>query len=785
MNISTKEKDMPLDLDCSDIIDIFKNHLKIENSVKSISHTFLNDRYAKRIDYAPYFQRKYVWDAEKASYFIESILLGTEIPPIVLFDNGIKNEVIDGRQRYETIKKFLDNGLPLNGKGLKILTNLAGRCFAELPENIKDSFVNTKIRILQFSIVNEPALSAEREDKVKKEIFTRYNSGIIALKTQEIERAAYIGDPLVHAFKDRLESDKDFLKQCQVVLMPRRKQNIKDRDKINYILTRIRNVLSMKYVPIQSYAAASSKTDVIQHFYFLKVSKHSVDENITQFCRVIDKVSNIRNELIKVDSLLKDNNLFYEVLYWALSIVEETSIEEFTKLDSIQIVIDLCNCTNMECFWKNVAVSRFDLENVFFATGSHYYMSIINRYTFMANYFASITDSDFSTKLKNKHYFDSLMSHELSLAQFNEYKLSKADPVSATVYDILTDVKNSNFIIRPDYQRSEVSNAVQKASYLMESILLGIRIPPIFIYRKNNKVSEVIDGQQRLLTILGFLREAYKNVDGKEELSDKHGFKLSKLRFLKELNGKDIDGVEGINPKFKDRILDFQIDIVEINEDRNPNFSPIDLFLRLNSKPFAIEPNTFEMWNAYVTKEYVEAIKAIAKDYSSKLLKPVDPRMKNEELITMLAYLAYREKNWMEKPKANLNIFVRNQRINARFSNKNHITNTLGEISRQQESGFGDAILEVRHFFEKIQILTGREFDNFNIMISHLKRNTQSRTNQNFYLLWIAIAHVDMKRVERQKESIFRKIQDMFAMSQEIKDDSFDIERFVTQLENI
>ena len=86
---------MGIELDCSDIIEIFKTHLKIDNSVKSIAHTFLNDRYANRIDFAPYFQRKYVWDSEKASYFIESILLGTEIPPIVLFDDGTKNEVID------------------------------------------------------------------------------------------------------------------------------------------------------------------------------------------------------------------------------------------------------------------------------------------------------------------------------------------------------------------------------------------------------------------------------------------------------------------------------------------------------------------------------------------------------------------------------------------------------------------------------------------------------------------------------------------------------------------
>lgn len=42
---------MSIQLDCSDIIEIFKTHLKIENSVKSISHTFLNARYANRIDY--------------------------------------------------------------------------------------------------------------------------------------------------------------------------------------------------------------------------------------------------------------------------------------------------------------------------------------------------------------------------------------------------------------------------------------------------------------------------------------------------------------------------------------------------------------------------------------------------------------------------------------------------------------------------------------------------------------------------------------------------------------
>lgn len=566
---------MALELDCSDIIDIFKNHLKIENSVKSISHTFLNQRYAGRINYAPYFQRNYVWDSEKATYFIESILLGTEIPPIVLFDNGQVNEVIDGRQRYETIKKFLENATTLDKKGLKVLTNLAGLHFAELPDEIRTCFTNTKIRVLQFSIVNEPVLSAEREDKVKKEIFTRYNSGIIALKPQEIERAIYIDDILVHTLKEHLEQDEGLLKKCQVLLMPKRKQNMAKRDRINYILSRARNVLAMEHVPIQSYAGASSKSEVVHSFYVLEVLKKSVEDNICDFKYLIEIINQIREQLVFNNASLRDNNLFYEVLYWGLAVALRKNRKKVEAINIEKMAKDFGNCEKVNSFWKNIDIEKRDTELVFFATGSHYYMSIINRYTFVANYFSDMLKMDFSQNLKNKSYFDTIMGTEIKEEQFREFRLSKPDPVSATVYDILMDVQNSNFIIRPDYQRSEVPNAIQKASYLLESILLGLRIPPIFIFRRANGVTEVIDGQQRLLSILGFLRETYKDVNGKKQLSDKNGFKLSKLRFLKELNGKDIDGVEEISSTYRDRILDFQIDIVEINEEQNPNFNPI------------------------------------------------------------------------------------------------------------------------------------------------------------------------------------------------------------------
>ncbi|WP_417888101.1 DUF262 domain-containing protein [Zunongwangia sp.] len=102
---------------------IFKQHLKIETYSQSIDSLY-SPRLKNRIDYKPYYQRNYVWDNNKATYFIESILIGTEVPPLIFFDNNKSIEIIDGRQRFETILRFMDNQFSLSSKGLKILRQL-------------------------------------------------------------------------------------------------------------------------------------------------------------------------------------------------------------------------------------------------------------------------------------------------------------------------------------------------------------------------------------------------------------------------------------------------------------------------------------------------------------------------------------------------------------------------------------------------------------------------------------------------------------------------------------
>lgn len=310
-----------IQLDYSDIMDIFKEKLKIDNIVKKVSSIFLNQRYAGKINYKPYFQRNYVWDEEKATYFIESILLGTEIPPLVLFQTKDKNEVIDGRQRYETIKRFLEDKLVLKDKGLHNLKALAGKRYSQLDSDTRELFEDTRIRILQFSVVDEPKLDEEKEEKIKKEIFRRYNSGITPLQKYDIDRAAYINDKLSNLLYDKIYNNTGLYNFLCEIILPKSKKKASKRDKVNIIVSLVRNLITLPFVPIFSYSKGSSKADIIGKYYYSILESKSADEILVEFDNVISYLSKFNIVCKERNNYLCDNKLFYEVLYWAIDIV--------------------------------------------------------------------------------------------------------------------------------------------------------------------------------------------------------------------------------------------------------------------------------------------------------------------------------------------------------------------------------------------------------------------------------------------------------------------------------
>ena len=123
------------------LTEIFENKLKASPEVISIDSLFNDEGRVKKTQYAPPYQRNYVWDGEKATYFLESILIGTEIPPLIFFRSKGEVEIIDGRQRYETILKFLNGKLRLEAPGLGKPV-LVMRNTTERPEALKSGTVH-------------------------------------------------------------------------------------------------------------------------------------------------------------------------------------------------------------------------------------------------------------------------------------------------------------------------------------------------------------------------------------------------------------------------------------------------------------------------------------------------------------------------------------------------------------------------------------------------------------------------------------------------------------------
>lgn len=78
-----------------------------------------------------------------------------------------------------------------------------------------------------------------------------------------------------------------------------------------------------------------------------------------------------------------------------------------------------------------------------------------------------------------------------------------SDGYDMSVGEIISLYKEKEIIIAPDFQRLFRWKEEQKTKFV-ESLLLGIPIPPIFVFQDEDGIWELIDGLQRLSTIFEF-----------------------------------------------------------------------------------------------------------------------------------------------------------------------------------------------------------------------------------------------------------------------------------------
>lgn len=88
----------------------------------------------------------------------------------------------------------------------------------------------------------------------------------------------------------------------------------------------------------------------------------------------------------------------------------------------------------------------------------------------------------------------------------------RSDSYSISIGELISQYDNNEIEIHPEFQRLFRWSPEQK-SRLIETILLGIPLPSIFVMQRQDQIWEVIDGLQRISTILEFVGKL-KDPDG-------------------------------------------------------------------------------------------------------------------------------------------------------------------------------------------------------------------------------------------------------------------------------
>lgn len=164
----------------------------------------------------------------------------------------------------------------------------------------------------------------------------------------------------------------------------------------------------------------------------------------------------------------------------------------------------------------------------------------------------------------------------------------RTDDYAMSIGEWLSLYENDEIDIHPEFQRFFRWSDVQKTN-LVESILLGIPLPPIFVSQRADGVWDVVDGLQRLSTIYQ-LFGVLKNEEGDEAPP----LVLHGTEYLPALEGMawegDVEkGIHGLPVDIKLLIKRSKIHVSIILKESDEN-AKYDLFQRLNTGGSALSP---------------------------------------------------------------------------------------------------------------------------------------------------------------------------------------------------
>ncbi len=193
----------------------------------------------------------------------------------------------------------------------------------------------------------------------------------------------------------------------------------------------------------------------------------------------------------------------------------------------------------------------------------------------------------------------------------------KTDRLDMSFGEIMNIYEDGDLIIAPEYQRAYRWKDNQKTRFI-ESILLGIPIPPIFVAEDNSGKWELVDGLQRVSTILSFFGILKNDIDKKNK------FKLIETDLTGDfLKGVDVDK---LSIKLKNTIKRAvcRVEILRWDSKFDMRY---ELFNRLNTGASPLTPQ--EIRNCVFTGDFNNLMQKLA--HNKIFIKLINPTEKQQE----------------------------------------------------------------------------------------------------------------------------------------------------------
>ena len=224
---------------------------------------------------------------------------------------------------------------------------------------------------------------------------------------------------------------------------------------------------------------------------------------------------------------------------------------------------------------------------------------------------------------------DTWMEDDESGIRITEYDIT----ASSNDFNVMTIVSflEEGAIRLPPYQRNYTWDK-RRASKLIESLIIGLPVPQVFLYEEGRNLFSILDGQQRLMSVYFFWKKRFPKKSKRAELreifaekgiypasivGDDNYFEKFNLDLPAEdgeergpLHGKNFDTLEEFQPQLKLRPI--RSVIIKQNEPKDDNSSVYEMFDRLNTGGVNLKPQEIRA-NLYYG-EFYKAIYALNKN---------------------------------------------------------------------------------------------------------------------------------------------------------------------------